>query len=127
MKIQNAFSFQHGCIHCFYVLSEAYPPSKYPYSWEILPSIGVNTKKSQSQQSLRDRTFTGLLKASPVPNLSPVRKLDFATSDAVNTCGILTMTLDVMSAGWMMLDLQAHQDALKVLKVLTYIFYNASL
>ena len=116
MKFETIFfSFKHGCIHCFYVLSEAYPPSKYPYSWEILPSVDVNSKKSQSQQSLRDRTFTGLLKASPVPSLTPVRKLDFVAGDAiVNTCGILTMTLDVMSAGWMMLDLQAHQDALKV-------------
>ncbi|XP_066917148.1 huntingtin-like isoform X4 [Clytia hemisphaerica] len=120
LQITSVSKFMiHGCIHCFYVLSEVYPPSKYPYAWEILPSGASSSKHkkvNENQQAIRERTFTGLLKTSPAPSLPLVpRKLDFAaTEDGKSTCGILSTTLDIMSAGWMMLDLQAHQDALKL-------------
>lgn len=53
-------------------------------------------------------------------NSAAARRLDFSPSKSLaasgekTTCGILNMTLDLISAGWVMFDIQAHQDTLKL-------------
>ncbi|XP_057306791.1 huntingtin-like isoform X2 [Hydractinia symbiolongicarpus] len=102
MKQQNCATskfMNHGCVQCFFMLSEVYPISAFPYAWEVFPSYQLK----KSPKNPRDRST----------KLQPMRQLNFNLLHS-SSYGLLNVTFNLISTSWMTLDLQAHQEGLKL-------------
>ena len=81
------------------LLAETYPVSLSPLAWELYPKCKVSFQSVPNERNIRP--------------IGPTRKL-FFDDDISLYPGPLRVVLSLLTSSWITLDLQAHQEILKV-------------
>eukprot|EP00794_Sanderia_malayensis_P005415 gene5415-6091_t len=90
----------HGCCQALALLAETFPISQVPVAWQLLPQSKISVEPA-SRPLIGGRS------------LGPLRKLIF-DDDVSVTVGPLALFYSLLTASWITLDLQAHQELLKL-------------